>query len=170
MSGVEVTVVEDGQAVSLGSEGEVVVSSDAIARRYVMGAPPAPAPSPLGDGVFRTGDIGSLDAEGFLTLVGRRESMINVGGLKVAPVEVSATLERHPAVREAAVLGVPDGRDEEVVYAVVALARPVGEDELLAFCREALAEHKVPRRIDVRDALPRTAAGKVRLGVEDLPG
>jgi acyl-CoA synthetase (AMP-forming)/AMP-acid ligase II len=170
MSGVEVTVVEDGKALPSGSEGEVVVRSDAVARRYVMGSPPASAPSPLGDGVFRTGDLGYLDSEGFLTLVGRRESMINVGGLKVSPAEVSATLERHPAVLEAAVLGVPDGRDEEVVYAVVALARPVGEDELLAFCRGALAEHKVPRRIDVRDALPRTAAGKVRLGAEDLQG
>jgi acyl-CoA synthetase (AMP-forming)/AMP-acid ligase II len=170
MSGVEVTVVEDGNALSPGSEGEVVVRSDAIAKRYVMGTPLPPAQSPLGDGVFRTGDIGSLDSEGFLTLVGRRESMINVGGLKVSPAEVSATLERHPAVREAAVLGMPDGRDEEVVYAVVALAGPAAEDELLAFCREALAEHKVPRRIDVRDALPRTAAGKVRLGVEDLQG
>jgi long-chain acyl-CoA synthetase len=166
MSGVEVTVVEEGKALPPGSEGEIVVQSDAIARRYVLGAPPDP--SPLQDGVFRTGDIGSLDADGFLTLVGRRDAMINVGGLKVSPAEVSATLERHSAVREAAVLGIPDGRDEEVVFAAVALARPVGEAELLAFCREALAEHKVPRRIEIRDALPRTATGKVRLGVEDL--
>ena len=166
ISGVEVTVVEDGESVPQGTEGEIVVESDAIARRYVLGAPPEP--SPLGDGVFRTGDLGSLDEEGFLTLVGRRDAMINVGGLKVSPAEVSATLERHPAVREAAVLGFPDGHDEEVVFAAVALARPVGEDELLAYCREALAEHKVPRRIEIRDALPRTATGKVRLGVEDL--
>jgi len=73
-------------------------------------------------------------------------------------------------VREAAVLGFPDGRDEEVVYAVVALSEPAGEEELLNFCREALAEHKVPRRIEIRDELPRTATGKVRLGVEDLEG
>jgi long-chain acyl-CoA synthetase len=94
--------------------------------------------------------------------------MINVAGLKVSPAEVSATLERHSAVREAVVLGFPDGREEEVVYAVVELSRPAAEDELLAFCREALAEHKVPRRIEIRDALPRTATGKVRLGVDDL--
>jgi long-chain acyl-CoA synthetase len=166
ISGVELRIVEEGRTLGPGSEGEVIVESEAIARRYVLGAPPDP--SPLGDGVFRTGDLGSLDEEGFLTLVGRRDAMINVGGLKVSPAEVSATLELHPAVREAAVLGFPDGHDEEVVFAAVALDRPVAEDELLAFCRSALAEHKVPRRIQIRDALPRTATGKIRLGAEDL--
>jgi len=166
MSGVEVSLVEEGRPVPPGSEGEVVVTSGAVARGYVLGAPDGR--SPLGDGVFRTGDIGRMDSDGFLTLVGRRDAMINVGGLKVSPVEVSATLERHPAVREAAVLGFPDGRDEEVVYAVVSLSEPVGEVELVAFCRDNLAEHKVPRRIEIRDELPRTASGKVRLGVDDL--
>ena len=166
MSGVEVSLVEEGRPVPPGSEGEVVVTSGAVARGYVLGAPDGP--SPLEDGIFRTGDIGRMDSDGFLTLVGRRDAMINVGGLKVSPVEVSATLERHPAVREAAVLGFPDGRDEEVVYAVVSLAEPVGEVELVAFCRDNLAGHKVPRRIEIRDELPRTASGKVRLGVDDL--
>jgi acyl-coenzyme A synthetase/AMP-(fatty) acid ligase len=155
-----------GVEVSLDAEGEVVVRSAAVARRYVLGAPEGE--SPLRDGVFRTGDLGLMDADGFLTLVGRRDAMINVGGLKVAPTEVSSTLERHPAVREAAVLGLPDGREEEVVYAVVALSKRAGEEELLRFCRETLAEHKVPRRIEIREELPRTATGKIRLGVEDL--
>ena len=166
MSGVEVSLVEEGRTVPPGSEGEVVVTSGAVARSYVLGAPDGR--SPLGDGIFRTGDLGRMDSDGFLTLVGRRDAMINVGGLKVSPVEVAATLERHPAVSEAAVLGFPDGRDDEVVYAVVSLSEPVGEVELVAFCRDNLAEHKVPRRIEVRDELPRTASGKVRLGVDDL--
>jgi long-chain acyl-CoA synthetase len=166
MSGVEVRVIEGGQAVTPGSEGEIVVESNAVAQRYVLGAPSGP--SPLMDGAFRTGDIGRMDSDGFLTLVGRRDAMINVGGLKVSPAEVSATLERHLAVSEAAVVGLPDGRNEEVVYAVVALSEPAGEQELIEFCREALAEHKVPRRIEIRDELPRTATGKVRLGVDDL--
>jgi len=166
MSGVEVSLVEEGRPVPPGSEGEVVVTSGAVARGYVLGAPDGP--SPLEDGIFRTGDIGRMDSDGFLTLVGRRDAMINVGGLKVSPVEVSATLERHPSVREAAVLGFPDGRDEEVVYAVVSLSEPVGEVELVAFCRDNLAAHKVPRRIEIREELPRTASGKVRLGVDDL--
>jgi long-chain acyl-CoA synthetase len=166
MSGVEVSVVENGQPVSPGSEGEVLVASGAVARRYVLGAPPGE--SPLRGGAFWTGDIGRMDSDGYLMLVGRRDAMINVGGLKVSPAEVSATLERHFAVRDAVVLGLPDGRDEEVVYAVVALSEPAGEEELLDFCRDALAEHKVPRRIEIRDVLPRTATGKVRLGVDDL--
>jgi acyl-CoA synthetase (AMP-forming)/AMP-acid ligase II len=147
-------------------EGEVVVESAAVARRYVLGAPPGE--SPLRDGVFRTGDLGRIDSRGFLTIEGRRDAMINVGGLKVSPTEVAATLERHSAVREAAVLGFPAGRGEEVVYAVVESSGPVGEDELIDWCRESLAGHKVPRRIEIRDALPRTATGKVRLGVDDL--
>jgi long-chain acyl-CoA synthetase len=166
MSGVEVSLVEDGRPVPPGAEGEVIVASSAVARDYALGAPEGP--SPLRDGSFRTGDIGRMDSDGFLTLVGRRDAMINIGGLKVSPAEVSATLERHPAVREAAVFGFPDGRDEEVVYAVVSLADPVGEVALIAFCRQNLAEHKVPRRIEIRDELPRTASGKVRLGVDDL--
>jgi len=157
LSGVEIEVNE---------EGEVVVESEAVARRYVLGAPPGE--SPLQDGVFRTGDLGRIDSGGFLTIDGRRDAMINVGGLKVSPAEVAATLERHSSVREAAVLGFPDGRGEEVVYAVVESSGPVGEDELVAWCREGLAAHKVPRRIEIRDALPRTATGKVRLGVDDL--
>jgi acyl-CoA synthetase (AMP-forming)/AMP-acid ligase II len=152
--------------VRVDSDGEIVVESGAVAERYVLGAPEGP--SPLRNGIFRTGDLGHMDAEGFVTVIGRRDAMINVGGLKVSPAEVSTTLERHSEVREAAVLGVPDGLGQEVVYAVVALSGSAGEDELLAFCRGELADYKVPRRIEIRDALPRTATGKVRVGVEDL--
>jgi len=155
-----------GVAVEVDEEGEVVVESGAVARRYVLGAPAGE--SPLRDGVFRTGDLGRIDSNGFLTIEGRRDAMINVGGLKVSPTEVAATLERHAAVREAAVLGFPDGRGDEVVYAVVESSGAVGEEELVVWCRESLAEHKVPRRIEIREALPRTATGKVRLGVDDL--
>ena len=150
MSGVEVSVIEGGQSVTPGSEGEVVVESKAVAQRYALGAPSGP--SPLLDGAFRTGDIGRMDSDGFLTLVGRRDAMINVGGLKVSPAEVSANYRRFRAWAQT----------------VVALSEPVGEQELIEFCREALAEHKVPRRIEIRDELPRTATGKVRLAVDDL--
>jgi long-chain acyl-CoA synthetase len=169
MAGVEVIVADaDGAALAPGEEGEVVVESGAVAGGYVLGAPPGP--SPFRDGSFWTGDVGRLDADGFLTVFGRRDALINVGGLKVSPVEVAAALERHPAVREAAVVGFPDGQGDELPYAVVALSQPAEESELLDFCRAALAEYKVPRRIEIRDELPRTAAGKVRLRVEDLEG
>jgi long-chain acyl-CoA synthetase len=169
MAGVRVTVAAtDGAAVPPGEEGEVVVESGAVAGGYVLGAPPGP--SPFREGSFWTGDVGRMDADGFLTVLGRRDALINVGGLKVSPAEVTATLEAHPAVREAAVIGVPDGQGDEVPYAVVALSRSTDEAELLSFCRAALAAYKVPRRIEIRDELPKSATGKVRLTAEDLEG
>jgi long-chain acyl-CoA synthetase len=158
----------DGAALPPGEEGEVVVESGAVAGGYVLGAPSGP--SPFRAGSFWTADVGRLDGDGFLTVLGRRDALINVGGLKVSPAEVAATLEGHPAVREAAVIGVPDGQGDEVPYAVVALSRSTDEGELLAFCRGTLAEYKVPRRIEIRDELPRSATGKVRLTAEDLEG
>jgi acyl-CoA synthetase (AMP-forming)/AMP-acid ligase II len=167
MAGVRVTVADpDGSELPPGAEGEVVVASGAVARGYVLGAPPGR--SPFRSGSFWTGDAGLMDADGFLTVLGRRDALINVGGLKVSPAEVAATLEAHPAVREAGVLGVPDGQGDEVPYAVVALSAPADESELIAHCRAALAEYKVPRRIEIRDELPKTASGKVRLTPEDL--
>jgi long-chain acyl-CoA synthetase len=167
MPGVHVTVrAPDGRHRPAGAEGEVVVSSAAVGRGYVLGAPSGP--SPFREGAFWTGDVGWLDEAGFLTVLGRSDSMINVGGLKVSPTEVAAVLESHPAVREAAVIGVPDGRGEQVAYAVVTLREPSDEQALLALCRSSLAEHKVPRRIEIRDSLPRTASGKVRIRLEDL--
>jgi acyl-CoA synthetase (AMP-forming)/AMP-acid ligase II len=169
MVGVRVTVADAaGEQVATGEEGEVVVESDAVAGGYVLGAPPGP--SPFHAGSFWTGDVGRMDADGFLTVLGRRDALINVGGLKVSPAEVAATLERHPAVQEAAVIGFPDGKGDEVPYAVVVLSGQADENDLLAYCRGVLADYKVPRRIEIREALPRTAAGKVRLTVEDLEG
>lgn len=167
MPGVQVSVrAPDGSLLPPGEEGEVVASSGAVARGYVLGA--SSGPSPFRQGAFWMGDAGRMDEEGFLTVLGRCDSLINVGGLKVAPAEVVAVLERHPAVREAAVIGVPDGRGEQVPYAVITLRAPTDERTLLAACRSSLAGHKVPRRIEIRDELPRTASGKVRLRLEDL--
>jgi acyl-CoA synthetase (AMP-forming)/AMP-acid ligase II len=169
MDGVRVIVAEpEGGELPIGEEGEVIVESDAVAAGYVLGA--SPGASSLRSGSFRTGDVGRFDADGYLTLLGRRDSLINVGGLKVSPAEVAATLEGHPAVREAAVIGVSDGHGNELPYAVVALSGSVEESELIAHCGAALAEYKVPRRIEIRDELPRAASGKVRLTPEDLEG
>jgi acyl-coenzyme A synthetase/AMP-(fatty) acid ligase len=134
----------------------------------VLGAPPGR--SPFRAGSFWTSDLGRMDEDGFLTVLGRRDALINVGGLKVSPAEVAATLEAHPAVREAGVIGVPDSQGDEVPYAVVALSGAADESDLIAHCRATLAEYKVPRRIEIRDELPRTASGKVRLTREDLEG
>jgi acyl-CoA synthetase (AMP-forming)/AMP-acid ligase II len=146
--------------------GELVVRGPAVARDYLLGAPDGP--SPLQGGSFRSGDLASIDAEGFVTLTGRISTLINVGGLKVSPQEVAESLERHAAVREAAVVGVPSGNGDELVAAAVVLARPVDPDVLVAHCASELAEYKVPRRILVRDALPVGPTGKVRLRAEDV--
>lgn len=165
--GVGVSIVDAaGAPLPEGVEGEVVVESGALASGYVLGAPSGA--SPFREGRFWTGDVGVVDGAGFLTLRGRRDTMINVGGLKVSPAEVTAVLEQHPHVVEAAVLGVRDRLGEEVTYGVVALDGPADEAALIAFCRERLAPHKVPRRIEIRDALPRSASGKIRIGQEDI--
>lgn len=167
MPGVHVRIArEDGTDAAAREEGEVVVAGAAVASGYALGA--GAGASSLREGAFRTGDIGALDDDDFLVLHGRRDTMINVGGLKVAPAEVVFALERHPAVREAAVVGVPDAEGAGVLHAVVVPSRPVSESELLTLCRSLLAEHKVPRLIELREELPRTASGKVRLTAEDL--
>jgi long-chain acyl-CoA synthetase len=158
IGGVSVRVADD--------TGELVVEGPAVAAGYALGAPDGP--TPLAAGTFRTGDLAEIDTDGFIRIHGRRDSVINVGGLKVSPQEVSEALERHPAVRQAAVVGVPDGRGEELVTAAVVLARAVADSELIAHCSGELAEHKVPRRIVVCDALPVGPTGKVRLRADDL--
>ena len=144
-----------------GDTGELVVEGPAVAARYVLGGPCNA--SPLVSGSFRTGDLAEIDADGYIRILGRRDAVINVGGLKVSPQEVCEALERHPAVREAAVVGVPDGRGDELVTAAVVLAHAVPDAELIAHCSGELAEHKVPRRIMICDALPVGPTGKVRL-------
>ena len=158
IGGVEVHVADD--------TGELVVRGPAVASGYVLGGPEGL--SPLADGSFRTGDLAEIDAGGFIRIHGRLDAVINVGGMKVSPQEVSEALERHPAVRQAAVVGVPDGRGDEFVTAAVVLARPVPDDELIAHCSGELAEYKVPRRIVVLDDLPVGPTGKVRLRAQDL--
>ena len=148
MPGVEIEIVD----------GEVVVSGPAIASGYLSGGD---EPSPFRDGRFHMGDEGALDDEGFLTIAGRRDALINVGGLKVSPDEVQLVLERHPAVREAVVVGRRDGAGNEVVYATVAVRGDVTELELIQFCRGELDDFKVPRRVELRAELPRLASGKI---------
>lgn len=143
------------------TEGEIVVSGKGVSPGYLMGAPPQS--TALGNGEFRTGDIGYLDNDGFLFVTGRVDQIINVGGFKVSPTEVSWILEAHPAVSEAAVAGRNDSSGESSVYAAVKLRTRATEEELIAHCRQHLSEYKVPRRIDIMSDLPKTATGKVKL-------
>jgi fatty-acyl-CoA synthase len=112
------------------------------------------------DGWVATGDLLRRDADGFFFFVGRRKLMFKSGGENVYPTEVESVLETHPAVVEAAVVGIPDERWGEVGCAFVHRALPATEEELVAFVRSRLAHYKVPRRFVWRDEIPRTAAGK----------
>ena len=144
-----------------GEPGEVVVRGPQLMRGY-WNQPEATADA-LRGGWLHTGDIGTLDADGYLTIRDRLKDMIVSGGENVYPRGVEDVLVRHPAVLEVAVIGVPDARWGETVKAVVALREGEGatEDEVIAFCRQYLGGFEVPRSVDFVDALPRNPAGKV---------
>jgi acyl-CoA synthetase (AMP-forming)/AMP-acid ligase II len=116
------------------------------------------------NGWFRTGDLGVIDAAGYLTLVGRLKEMINRAGEKIAPHEVDEVLLQHPTVAEAVCFGVPHPRWGEEVRAVVVLRGrgEVTERQLIRHCQEHLAEFKIPKRLHFVEAIPRGATGKVQ--------
>jgi long-chain acyl-CoA synthetase len=112
---------------------------------------------------FHTGDIATVDEDGYTSIVQRKKDMIIVDGFNVYPSEVEAVLYTHPAVRLAAVIGIADAYHGETVKACVAFKADATAtaDELIAFCRISLAEYKVPRSVEVRDTLPMSAVGKI---------
>ena len=115
------------------------------------------------DGWLHFGDLARVDADGYVHLVDRKGDMIITGGMNVYPREVEEVLYQHPAVLEAAVVGVPDDKWGEAVKAVVALkaGQTAGEAELLAFAKERLAPFKAPKSLEIRAALPKTPVGKI---------
>jgi len=152
---------EAGRDVSPGAEGEVLLQGDCVFGGY-WGRPEASAEA-LRGGWFHTGDIGVLDADGYLTIVDRQKDMINNGGLKVWPREVEEVLYRHPAVREAAVVALPDPYAGERPLAFVALraGQAATAAELIAHVTAHLAKFKAPVRVEFRDDLPKLLSGKV---------
>ncbi|OEV24822.1 acyl-CoA synthetase, partial [Streptomyces nanshensis] len=114
-------------------------------------------------GELRTGDIGFMDADGWLYVVDRKKDMINASGVKVWPREVEDVLYTHPAVREAAVVGVPHEYRGETVKAYVSLREgaSAASEELSGYCRERLAAYKYPREVEVLPELPKTTSGKI---------
>ena len=111
---------------------------------------------------FRTGDQGILDGSGYLTLTGRLKELINRGGEKISPLEVDAALLEHPAVAEAVCFAAPDEMYGECVQAAVVLRDDCEQKDIQDFCRERLADFKVPDVIYFADELPRTATGKIQ--------
>ena len=155
----------EGHHLASGERGEVCIQGPNVIRGYENNSE-ANATS-FFDGWFRTGDQGVLDANGYLTLVGRLKELINRGGEKISPREIDEVLLTHPAIAEAVCFGVPHRSWGEEVAAAVVL-RPVDagatvtEAELLAFCKERLADFKRPKQIHITDAIPRTATGKIQ--------
>jgi long-chain acyl-CoA synthetase len=160
--GVEIRIVDDaGHGVAVGEPGELWIRSPSAMDAYINA--PDETREVLVDGWFRTGDLATVSADGLVTIVGRMRERILRGGYSVFPAEVEAILLTHPAVAEAAVLGMPHPELGEDVAAFVAL-RPgsaATADELLTHCRDRLAAFKYPRRLVVLDALPKSPTGKI---------
>lgn len=157
---VEAKVVDErGEAVPDGTAGEVVYRSPQLCEGYWD--KPEETKESFRDGWFRSGDLVVRDAEGYYTVVDRVKDVINSGGVLVASRQVEDALYTHPAVAEAAVIGLPDERWIEAVTAVVVARGEVTEAGLIAHAREKLAHFKAPKRVLFVDELPRNASGKI---------
>ncbi|MCZ7461258.1 AMP-binding protein [Streptomyces sp. WMMC940] len=152
---------DNGDEVPFGEHGEIAVRGPQVVPGYWR-LPEATAAG-FPDGELRTGDIGFMDADGWLYVVDRKKDMINASGFKVWPREVEDVLHTHPAVREAAVVGVPHAYRGETVKAYVSLlpGTVVGPDELAGYCADRLAAYKYPRQVEILDELPKTTSGKI---------
>jgi acyl-CoA synthetase (AMP-forming)/AMP-acid ligase II len=164
LSGVDVRVVDPvtGAEVADGHDGELQLRGDSVAAGYWQ--MPAESAEAFRDGWLATGDMVTRRPDGHLVLRGRRKEMFLQGGFNVYPVEVENVLAAHPGVALAAGIGVPDDVLGEVgLYFVVPAdaASPPTTDELTTWCRERLADYKVPRRFEIRAELPTTPAGKI---------
>jgi acyl-CoA synthetase (AMP-forming)/AMP-acid ligase II len=159
----EVRVVDDdGNEVPRGEPGEIVVRGYNVMKGY-FDDPEETAKAIDAAGWLHTGDIGVMDDRGYLRITDRKKDMFIVGGFNAYPAEIEGMLLRHPAIAQAAVVGVPDERLGEVGYAFV-VPRPgatVDPDEVVEWAKGQMANYKVPRAVDVVDALPLNASGKV---------
>jgi long-chain acyl-CoA synthetase len=152
-------VASDGRAVATGELGELHVRTPFMIERYLNRG----KPEELVDGFFATGDIGRLDADGFLYILDRKKDMIIAGGVNIYPAEIETAMRRHPGVFDVAVFGAPHPEWGEEVRAVVERApgSAVSEKELALFVAGELAPYKRPRAIEFVKELPRNAAGKI---------
>ena len=152
-----------GEILPPGEEGELVTRGFHVMQGYYED-PAATAEAIDSHGWLHTGDVGKVDARGFVTITGRAKDMFIVGGFNCYPAEIEQMLSAHPGVREAAVIGVPDARLGEVGSAFVVWNAEAGEPNgqaLIDWCRTSMANYKVPREVHFVAALPRNAMGKV---------
>ncbi|KVQ03707.1 class I adenylate-forming enzyme family protein [Burkholderia ubonensis] len=159
---VRVEILNDrGEVLPQGETGEICVRGDLVMKGY-YNAPDKTADT-IVDGWLHTGDIGHLDADGYLHITDRKKDMIISGGFNVYPSEIEQVIWAHPAVQDCAVIGVPDDKWGEAVKAVVELnaGQSVSAEELVALCKEKLGSVKAPKSVDFVAALPRSTVGKV---------
>jgi long-chain acyl-CoA synthetase len=152
----------EGRSLPQGSDGEIFVRGPGVMKGYHKR--PEQTRAVLDEhGWFKTGDIGRIDADGFLSITGRAKEMLIIGGENVFPREIEAVLENHEAVAQAAVIGIPDGVRGEVPIAFVIPKKDVHvtADELRNFARKSLASHKTPKRVEIREDLPTGPTGKI---------
>jgi fatty-acyl-CoA synthase len=165
MLGVELRVIgDDGKDVAADGEsvGEVIARSNVVMSGYWR--QPEATDAVIVDGWFHTGDMATLDDEGFIEVVDRKKDLIISGGENVSSIEVEGMLYKHPDVLEAACVAIPDEKWGEAPAAIVVLkpGKSVTETEIIEFCREHLAHFKCPRAVTFVDLLPRTATGKIQ--------
>ncbi|MGA7053955.1 MAG: FadD3 family acyl-CoA ligase, partial [Mycobacterium sp.] len=153
-----------GVEVRIADDGEVLARGYGVMQGY-LDDPAATAQAIDGDGWLHTGDLGHFTDTGRLRIVGRKKDMFIVGGFNAYPAEIEGFLLSHPAVAQAAVIGVPDERLGQVGKAFIVSKGPIDADELIGWCRDRMAGFKVPRSVQFLDALPLNATGKV---VKDL--
>jgi long-chain acyl-CoA synthetase len=161
---------DDGQPLPVGEVGEVAISGPQVVPGYW--SKPEETAYAIRDGELLTGDVGKMDAEGWLYIVDRKKDLIVASGYKVWPREVEDVLYEHQAVHEAAVVGAPDEYRGETVRAIVSLkpGERVEPDELTRFCRERMAAYKCPRIVEIVDELPKTVSGKIlRRELREVP-
>ncbi|MFP4643288.1 MAG: AMP-binding protein [Spirochaetales bacterium] len=152
---------ENNQEVPDGTEGEIVIRGDVITRGY-WNLPDETAETVI-DGWLHTGDLGYRDGDGYFFITDRKKDLIIRGGYNISPREVEEVLYAHPAIDEAAVIGVPDKRGEQVVKGFVVLkeGESASEKDVLEYCSAHLTGYKVPRSVEIVDSLPKSATGKV---------
>jgi fatty-acyl-CoA synthase len=159
-TGVRVVEPQTRRVLGRGEVGEIVVRGPNVMAGYWEDV--AATTAAFDNGWFRSGDLGLLDADGYLYVVDRLKDMIITGAENVYSIEVEAALAEHPAVEEAAVFGVPHARWGEAVHAVVTVSEDVTADQLIAHCRGLIAGYKIPRTLEIRtEPLPRSAPGKL---------
>jgi long-chain acyl-CoA synthetase len=156
--GVRVVSLDTGEPVGPGELGEIQVRSDSVMAGYLPDSATAEA---FVDRWYRTGDVGHLDADGWLRITDRSKEMIKVRGFQVAPAEIEAVLHGHPVVEDCAVFGVPDAANGEAVVAAVKVRESVDAGELVALVGDRLASYKRPSWVEFVPEIPRLPSGKV---------